>query len=193
MGIYWRGRGKEKAAWGRIRIAGQEYRGPLGTKSKRDAPAAYQIWLADIKKDLANPGDAASATTWRDAVWHFLEHHFPTLKQSTQVRYLQSIETLTPHFERQTLQALRKADFAKFVSYRRRAGKLSRHKGATLTVSDGTILRDLQCVSAIFTCAADFDLCENNPARAYMQAMMHRGVLQNAAPSKRYLVDAQPL
>ena len=110
MGIYWRGRGKEKAAWGRIRIAGQEYRGPLGTKSKRDAPAAYQIWLADLKKDLANPGDAASATTWRDAVGHFLEHHFPTLKQSTQVRYLQSIETLTPHFERQTLQALREAE-----------------------------------------------------------------------------------
>lgn len=191
MGIYWRGRGKEKAAWGRKRIAGVEYRGPIGTKSKRDAPGAYQIWVAELQKEIAGPRATASATTWREAVAHFVEHHFPTIKVSSQVRYLQSIEIMTPHFETKTLQDMRKSDMAKFVSARRRAGKQSKHTGSNTQITDSTIIRDLQCASAIFTSASDFDLCENNPAHAYLKAMKHRGVLTNSEARKRYLTHVE--
>jgi len=187
MGIYWRGKGKEKAAWGRKRIRGQEYRGPLGTKSKRDAPAAYQDWLAQLEKDLKGEKTEQVTTTWREGVDNLITNHFPTLEASTKTRYLLSLEILSPHFENMTLQAIRKSDIGKFVTKRRSGGKLSKYKGDDETLSDSTIIRDLQCMSALFTVASDFDLCETNPAHAYLKAMKHRGTLVNGEARKRYL------
>lgn len=187
MGIYWRGKGKEKTAWGRIRIRGEEYRGTLGTSSKRDAPAAFQEWAAKLRADLKAQRPVAGEITWRGAVDHFIEHHFPTIEESTQDRYLISMELLAPHFEDKLLSEIRKSDMARFVSARRKAGKRSKYTGGNTAVSDSTIIRDLQCASAIFTSCGDFDLCETNPANAYLKAMKNRGQLVNGPKGKRYL------
>lgn len=191
MGIYWRGRGKEKAAWGRKRIRGKEYRGPLGTKSKRDAQAAYQKWVADLEAELKGDKKEQRETTWREGVDNLITNHFPTIETSTQNRYLLSLEILTPHFENKMLQQIRKSDVAKFVTQRRSGGKLSKYVGDNPHLSDSTIIRDLQCMSAVFTVANDFDLCDINPANAYLKAMKNRGTLVNSEARKRYLRHAE--
>jgi len=183
MGIYWR----NGWAWGRKTIKRQEYRGPLGTQSKRDAPAAYQKWLAELQESLKATPRGDLVTTWRAAVDNFTTNHFPTLEPSSQDRYLLSLLILNPHFENTTLQAIGKADIGRFVTARRRAGKQSKYKGKKTTLEDSTIVRDLQCMSSVFTVAIDFDLCEQNPAAAYLKAHKRRKTLVNSDARRRYL------
>lgn len=182
--IYWR----NGWAYGRKRIKGQEYRGPLGTRSERLAQAAFKKWLTDLEDRIrAGVESTSGAVTWQEAVDNFRTHHFPTLKPASRKRYLQSILNLTPHFRNRQIHEIGKKAIGEFVTARRHAGKLSEHPGENTAISDSTIIRDLQCLSSIFTIANDFDLCETNPANAYIKAHQHRGTLVNSDPRTRYL------
>lgn len=193
MGVYWRN-GK---AYGRKRIKGEEYRHPLGATSKRAADTAFETWVANLRASLKAPA-TAEATPYEDAVRNFTENHFPTLKESSRKRYVQSLLVMNPHFAGKTLQAIGKGDISKFVAARRNAGKASpRRRGPAprgsrseerhIAISDAAIIRDLQCLSSVFTVAADFELCDVNPAAAFIKAHGRRGTLVNSPPRTRYL------
>jgi len=182
MGIYQR----EGWWWARKTIKRLEYRDPLGTQSKREAEAAYARWLTDLENKIrGSKRGQRKETTFQEAVDNFTENHFPTLKPSARVRYLQSLLILTPHFEGKTLQEIGKADIGTFVTERRKAGVVKGKQKRP--IKDSTIIRDLQCLSGVFTIAADFELFDDaNPAAAYLKTHQRRKTLRNSKPRERY-------
>lgn len=178
--------------WARKTIKGVEYRDPLGTQSKREAENAYSAWVTGLLEKTSK-GEPGHETSFSVAVDNFTENHFPTLKESSRVRYLQSLLTLTPYFEGKTLQSIGKADISKFVSERRKKGGSKKGSEKQRSLSDATIIRDLQCLSSVFTVAADFELCEANPVAAYLRAHKRRKTLVNSKPRERYLSHPEEL
>lgn len=173
MSIYWR----NGWAWGRKTVKGVEYREPLGTRVKREAESAYGRWLATF-----DAGPSEKGTSFREAVDTFTDNHLGTLKKSSQERYLVSLLNLTPHFEHKLLKDISRGDLAKFMSARRKDG-----------VKDPTIIRDLACLSSVFTIAADYELADANPVLPFLRAQKRRQQLNNADPRQRYLSHAEEL
>lgn len=170
--IFWRG----KWAWARARRKGVEIREPLGTTSAREAEELFQRWLAS----LSDSKWGKSETPFERAVDVFTEHHLPTLKESSQKRYLLSLLTLRPFFEGKTLQGVTRGDLSEFVSARRKQG-----------VKGSTIRRDLACLSSLYTTADDFDLCDVNPVSPFMRQQKKRRGLKEAPPRTRYLAHEE--
>ena len=154
----------------------------LERSSKREA----ERWLGDLDKRVYGSRSGPLVTTFRQAVDNYIENHFPTLKPSARVRYLQSLLILSPHFEGKKLQQIGKADIGTFVTERRKAGVTNgKHKRP---IKDSTIIRDLQCLSGVFTIAADFELFDDaNPAAAYLKTHQRRKTLRNSKPREKYL------
>lgn len=175
MAIYWR-RGW---AYARKTIKGVEYRQALNTRSKREADTAYVKWLASLE-DAALPGK--TATSFHKAVDTFIDRHLSRLRKASQIRYLQSLLNLAPHFEGKMLQAIGRADLATYVAERRKDG-----------VADSTIIRDLACLSSVYTIASDFELVETNPVLPYLRAQKRRKQLVNADAKTRYLSHVEEL
>jgi len=175
MAIYWR----NGWAYGRKELKGVQYRQALGTRSKREAESAYQRWLGELE-DAAAP--TRKSASFRKAVDIFTEHHLPRLKKSSQVRYLQSLLNLTPHMEKKSLLEIDKVELAKYVAARRKEG-----------VKDPTIIRDLACLSSVFTIASDYELAPANPVLPFLRAHKKRKSLVNADARTRYLSHAEEL
>lgn len=182
MSIYWRN------GWAHARktIKGIEHRKALETKSKREAESAYQRWVAALEVERSGSGPTRS-TSFVAAVNNFTEHHLGNLKKSSQVRYLQSLLILAGAFEGKTLQEISKSDLAMFVSDRRKS-PIRKTK-----LSDATIIRDLQCLSSVFTVAIDFDLTDVNPVAAFLKTHSRRKTLRNSDPRTRYLTHVEEL
>lgn len=174
--IYWR----KNRAWARATIKGVEYRHSLETTSKREAEKRFQQWLTELTQDASRW--AKDETPFERAVRKFTEDHLPTLKPSSQKRYLVSLMTLEPHFAGQTLQGISKAALMEFVAHRRRE-----------RVTGSTIRRDLACLSSVFTVAADYDMCDANPVLVFLRTMKRRGSLKDAPPRARYLSHQEEL
>lgn len=174
MAIYWRN------GWAHARktIKGVEHREALETRSKREAESAHSRWVASLEADTG--GTSKKATTFAEAVNIFTEHHLPRLKKTSQVRYLQSLLLLTDYFEGKTLQGIGRQDLTAFVSSRRKDG-----------VTDSSVLRDLACLSSVFTIAADWELIDANPVNAYVRAQKRRKGLVEAGPRERHLTHAE--
>jgi integrase len=168
--IYWR----NGVAWGRATVKGVEYRESLGTRSSREAQANFQKWLGSLGAGQSKWAD--KQTSFRAAVDNFNDNHLPTIKPSSQQRYLVSLIELSRHFERKTLQDISKGDLMAFVNARRKGG-----------VTPSTIRRDLACLSSVFSVAADYELCEDNPVSQFMKTQKRRGWLTEAPPRTRYL------
>jgi len=173
MSIYWR----NGWAHGRKVIGGIERRRSFNTRVKREAETAHAKWIAEFET-----GPAQKDTSFREAVDLFTEHHLGTLKRSSQQRYLVSLLNLTPRFEWFALKDITRGELAKFVSGRRKDG-----------VTDSTIIRDLACLSSVFTIAADFEKADANPVLPFLRAQKRRGALVNAQPETRYLSHAEEL
>lgn len=168
--IYWR----NGWAWAYARVEGVAKREPLDTKSAREAEERFQQWMRDI--GLAKDRWSKDATPFRTAVDTFTDDHLPNLKPASRKRYLVSLLALAPFFETKSLQEISKADLMKFVAARRRGG-----------VADGTIRRDLSCLSSVYTIATDYDLCDHNPVLPFLRQHKRRKSLVEADPRTRYL------
>lgn len=175
MSIYWR----NGVAWGRKEIKGVTYRRSLGVRSKREAESAYTKWVANLTDAAGTPG---KDTSFAVAVRTFTDHHLGRLKQSSQVRYLQSLLNLTAHFDGKTLREIGRADLSTYVSDRRKSG-----------VADPTIIRDLACLSSVYTIASDFELIDVNPVLPFLRAQKRRQALVNSDSRTRYLSHAEEL
>lgn len=182
MGIYWRA----GWAWGRKEIDGLEYRGPLGTRSKREVEAAYARWLTDLEEKIhGGTGAQKKKVPFSVAVNNYMDHHFATLKPETRRRYLVSLLNLTPHFNKYSLQQIGKKEIGEFVSSRRQA------KSRQGKITDTTIKHDLNVLSGVFTLAGDFELFDGNPALLYLKEHHRRKTLVKTAPRRRYLSHAE--
>lgn len=175
--IYWR----NGWAWARATVKGVERREPLGTCSKAEAQERFEQFVAKIATEKTSKWTSRK-TSFRDAVRVFTDDHLPTLKPASQKRYLQSLIILAPFFEEKTLQDISRADLTSFVAARR---KQSARKSSGLR--DSTIRRDLQCLSSLFTVAADYELCDANPVLPFLRQRKAKKQLVESDFRTRYL------
>ncbi len=178
MAIYWR----NGWAWGRKKIKGREYRAPLETRNKREAESAYARWVTELERSSATGASRKAQATFRDAVNIFTEEHMPTLEATSQRRYLHSLMHLADAFDGKALAEIGKAELSGFVSARRKTG-----------VTEATIIRDLSCLSSIFTIASDYELCDINPVQPFLRVSRKRKTLKNSDHRTRYLDHAEEL
>lgn len=102
--------------------------------------------------------------------------HLPRLKDASRKRYLVSLVNLSAHFSELYLDEIGKAKLSAFETARRKEG-----------VTNGTIRRDLACLSSMLRSAEDeWDYHEGNSAAAFLRKAKRRG-LKEAPPRTRYL------
>lgn len=168
MGIYKRG----EVWWARASHKGVEHRDTLETASRAVAEDRFQEWHRRLK--ASNWGEK-QRRTFRETAMRFTGDYFPRLKPSSRERYRVSLMSLADHFDGKFLDEISSAGMADFEAARRRE-----------KVSDGTIRRDLSCLSSIFSRAEEWEYFHGNPAAAYLRRGVKRG-LKEASPRKRYL------
>ncbi len=109
--------------------------------------------------------------TYDDAMGEFINQHLPSLKETSQRRYLVSNARLTRRLGGMYLDQITTAKLREFVAYRRREG-----------VKDATIRRDLACLSSMFTLAVSEAWVDANPVKN-----MDKRAIRESAPRTRYL------
>lgn len=181
--IYKRG----KVWWGRVQRQGREARQSLKTTTETVARKRLSAWIDEL--DRIAWGEKPRRT-FDELGLRFIDEHLPRLKPNAAKRYLVSIEALTDSFEGSYLDQISSARIAEFEASRRKAGQRIpekwKGKRRPKPISNGTIRRDLACLSSMFGFAIEIEWCEVNPVPAYMKRARKRG-LREAPPRRRYL------
>jgi integrase/recombinase XerD len=167
--VFWRG----EKAWGKIKHGGRTFRQPLDTTDPATARQRVQKWRQELEGQRWGEKPRRS---FDEAATRFIDEHLPRLKPRGAQRYLQSLKMLVPTFEGKMLDEIGSALLSDFEGNRRRDG-----------VSSGTIRNDLWCLSAMMTCAMEWEWIEGNKVSAYIRARAKRGMLPPSPPRTRYL------
>lgn len=161
-----------EAWYGRTTHKGKEYRKSLETTSRGVAQERLQEWLERLK--ASNWGDK-SRRSFEETVRKFTAEHLPRLKRTSRLRYTHSLLHLEDHLRGKYLDEITSAVLSAFEERRRQDG-----------VVNGSIRRDLSCLSSVFRCAEEWEYFAGNPAAAYLRSRARRG-LKEADPRTRYL------
>jgi len=151
---------------------GKEYRETLETTSRTVAKERLQTWLTKLKASHWGERPRRTFTETRDK---FVTDHLPRLKPASQKRYMVSLVNLSSHFAEHYLDEIGSAKLSNFEVARRQEG-----------VTNGTIRRDLACLSSMFHSAEEWEYHEGNPAALFLRKAKARG-LREAPPRTRYL------
>lgn len=167
-------RGKSKIYWGRV---GDERRS-LRTEDRAIAKARLKQWRNE--RNARAWGDKPRRT-FVEAAEKFACEHMTTLSLGGAKRYGVSLKRLALHFGPMMLDQITKVTLNDFEVVRRTEG-----------VSNGTIRRDLSCLSSLMTSAQDWEWIEDgaNPVPSYMRRRNKRG-LSEAPPRTRYLTESE--
>jgi integrase/recombinase XerD len=157
--------------WGRVSYRGKEYRKSLETTAARIANERLLSFVSDVKS--GNWGDKPRRK-FEDAANKFIDEHFPRIKPNSAKRYRVSLMSLHDHLDVIFLDEITSATLSDFEVARRKAG-----------VSNGTIRRDLMCLSSLFSCATDWEWVTVNPVSAYLRKAKKRGLVE-AEPRSRF-------
>lgn len=166
--VYRRG----KVFYGRATHKGKEYRESLETTSRTVAQERLPEWVERLK--ASNWGEKPRRT-FNETAQKFMDDHLPRLKPNSRTRYMHSLLHLTNHLSGKFLDQIGSAMLSEFEDRRRKDG-----------VTNGSIRRDLACLSSVFSCAEEWEYFVGNPPAAYLRARARRG-LKEAPPRQRYL------
>jgi integrase len=158
--------------YGRATYKGEEHRKSLATGSKAVAQERLQEWVERLK--ASNWGDKPRRT-FEETVRKFMQEHLPRLKETSRRRYTHSLLHLEGAMRGKFLDQITSAVLSEFEEKRRKDG-----------VVNGSIRRDLSCLSSVFRCAEEWEYFTGNPAASYLRARARRG-LKEAPPRTRYL------
>lgn len=173
-GIYRRG----KVYWARAQREGREQRRSLKTADRAIAGKRFRQWLNEL--DATAWGDKPRRT-FNEASEKFVREHLTTIKPSSARRYGVSLKNLAEHFGTMMLDQIKGAALADFETKRRADG-----------VTNGTIRRDLACLSSLMTSAGEWEWMDDgaNPVPSYLRRRAKRG-LKEAHPRTRYLTETE--
>jgi integrase/recombinase XerD len=162
--------------WFRKRIAGEDYEESLQTGSVSVAKDRRDELLQRLRENGAGKRwRDARKRTFDDAAAKFAAEHYGDLKRKSCIRYSASIRNLAPTFEGVLLSDIGSAKLSEFEQVRRAQG-----------VTDATILRDLACLSVIFTFAEIWEWGVVNPVKPYVKGRKLTGLSEGQART-RYL------
>lgn len=151
--IYRRG----KTYWGRVQVAGKEYRGSLQTRDRSEALERLRKWLKEVGRAKFY---GAQRLTWKEAVLHYVETDMASVSESTAKRYKVSFNMVEAHLERYHLDEIGPRQISELIATRRREG-----------ASNATINRDLTAVSRVMAAGLGTGASEHNPARDYDRSL----------------------
>lgn len=163
--------------WARVSYRGQDCRKSLETASARIAGERLLTFIADVK--AGNWTGDKPRRKFDDAANRFIDEHFPRLRPNSRKRYRVSLMNLLDHMRVAFLDEIGSAVLSNFEVARRKQG-----------VTDGTIRRDLMCLSSLFSCARDWEWVTENPAGTYLRQAKRRGFVE-APPRTRFFNHAE--
>lgn len=164
--------------WARVQHKGKEVRRSLETPSRSVAAERLKDFVADVTRGKWTDSKGHSYTAARDK---FVKEHCKRIRPKSAKRYITSLVALDVHFKDFSLDEITSAALSEYETARRKQGR-----------SNGTIRRDLSCLSSIFTCAEEWEWVTSNPVAAYMRKAQKRG-LKEAEPRTRYLSHEEEL
>src|SRR5262249_52596963 len=130
---------------------------------------------AKVRELIATQWGEKPRRTFDEAALKFQDEHLPTLKQSSEMRYLVSLGKLADHFEGVQLHEITRGRLYEFEMARTRQG-----------VAKPPIRRDLAWLSALMSCAVAWEWIDVNPVPAYKKSRVKSGLKEGAART-RYL------
>lgn len=163
MSVYKRG----NVWWVRFEFAGEQIRRSSKSRDKR----AAQRLERELREECARVyRGGKQRRTFDELIERFLAEHLPTVKPSSQRRYLMSLKALVPYFEGKYLDDIGRKEISDFISARSKQ------------VSGSSVRRDLACLSVAFNRGIGWDYMDMNPVNATSK----RHIKENA-PRTRYL------
>lgn len=144
--------------WGRVRVAGREYRSTLRTSDRREAVRRLKTWRLALERQTLGE---APAHSWEEAAVRWGDEILPkAVKAAVAKRYLVSIKQLTASFAGTDIAKISGPDIANYI------GRRSAH------VSNATINRDLTALSRLLSACVAWGWRTDNPARLYDRSMV---------------------
>lgn len=139
--------------WGRITVAGREFRGSLQVTSWAKAPAA----LEKFRKRHGRSRYSGQRLTWKEAVVHYVANVMPSaVSKNTGKRYKVSFNSVESHLERYHVDEIGPMQLSDLIAARRAEG-----------ATNATINRDLTAISRVLSAAIAVGATEQNAAREY--------------------------
>lgn len=157
--------------WVRFQFAGTEIRKSSKSRDRRRAVAFERELREECERQYRG---GKPRYTFDALVERFIAEHLPTIKPSSQRRYLMSLRALAPYFEGQYLDEIGRKQISDFISARRR------------TVTGSSVRRDLACLSAAFNRGVGWDYCDHNPVNR-----TNKHHVRENPPRTRYLTQAE--
>jgi integrase/recombinase XerD len=144
--------------WGRIKVAGIEYRGSLRTDNAAEAKIRLAAWRQKIERAALGAEDAPS---FKAAVVKWTREVLPgAVKPAVRRRYLTSVDMLTPVFGTLRVSQIDERQISRYISSR--AGE----------VTNATIRRDLTALSKLLSACIVWGWIDRNPARSYDRSII---------------------
>lgn len=162
--------------WYRITYKGVPYEGSLQTEHLGIAKERLET---ERRKLTASRFGERPRYTFDDAALKFQEKHYKTLKPKSQLRYTVSLVNLANSFHGVPLEDIGSALLSEFVEARQEDG-----------VEDSTILRDLGCLSSVFSKAEEWEWIDRNPVKPFKRKC---GLKEGAAGTRFLSVLEEPL
>jgi integrase/recombinase XerD len=155
-GCYWRG----PVLWGRIQVAGKEYKWSLRTG---DAETAKRRLKAERARLLGEAHFGEIRYRYEDVVEEWSAHIVTQVGAGTAKRYASSLAQLKTELLPLFIDQIDKAKVNEIVKRRRSEG-----------VTTATIRRDLTALSSVLEYAEDQEYREGNPALARLRKLKER-------------------
>lgn len=156
---YWRG-DKKPVLWGRIEVAGHEYRWSLRTSDPALARRRVEARRQELEA-AAHYGERR--TTYDDAYIAWTDHIADQVGPKTAKRYVVSLRQLAGFLRPLNIDQVDRAVVSDIVKARRAAG-----------VATATIRRDLTALSSVLAYAEDENWREGNPALERIMRLKER-------------------
>lgn len=142
-----------KTYWGRVQVAGHEYRGSLRTSDRAEAKERLRKWLEGVGRAKFYGSDRL---TWEAAVVHYVNGDMASIAESTAKRYKVSFRQVGPLLRKYHLDEIGPRQIAELIAARRKAG-----------ATNATINRDLTAISRVLAAGLGKGAAEHNAARDY--------------------------
>jgi integrase/recombinase XerD len=144
--------------WGRVRLAGREYRRSLRTPDAKEARLRLKAWRLKLERGAVADPDSP---TWKEAVVRWAgEVLSKSVKPAVAKRYLVSIKQLETVFGDLRINQITAQRISEYISQR------------TKTTTNATIRRDLTALSRLLSACVSWGWRHDNPARAYDRSII---------------------
>jgi len=144
--------------WGRIKLAGREYRRSLRTSDPREAARRVKAWRLKLERQEF---DGLDSPTFKAAVVKWAKEVLPgVVKPSVAKRYLVSIGQMADHFGDLRVTEINARTISEYISAR------------SGTASNATVRRDLTALSRLLASCVAWGWRHDNPARLFDRSII---------------------